>query len=799
MEGAFGASFSDVRIFPGSTRALSLGARAFASGSEIHVAPGQWAPATHAGRSLLGHELAHVLQQRAGRVKPTTRIDAQPLNTDPALEHEAHALSARVLRNASHHRSPHAANEPGLRPARQRNAGACIQRLPFGLHDPLHDALLDAYSRETGTPRDRASPYSPGYRAWLTINNLGRLTVSALLARLASMQLAGQLTTLRSNASPLLVRHYARVMTAIDVVHDTLGSGGSPASANATIAASGLPAAEQEAMRHFVRVPRARTADQRAALTAGGTAAEIPSAALAREIGFELDPSSRPAPTPPTPPPSTGGPPPPPPPTPARTPWDGRTGATGAAAARATMQQELFNAYDAYLTHHRPNTVASLARPRVPFTAPSAAASSTGPAATGVVDIANVARAELERRYATSMDAASSTTSQREGREPRRATATAAGPQNIFDVSSEADRITMTGAADLAIGVAWWLFENDVPGASNPSGSRTFARDILRAHHYSTQDPGAEQYRWDVARAYAAATTLAPNNRRQLIDYRMTGWSERGRLGITLQSSFDPGTNRNRAELWRRWQIFATATHESLHLRTHPAFVAAEQGRGSMMEGFTEMFTISTLNTDVLPRVRAGSAEPLRRTVEGALSPATRDNTLIVNRTTPTQYVAHRAQAERIRDGGTPPGGTAHAGVGEAAVRAAYFQGHVELLGLSPTGAQLSGLLATGAPRQVRIPGGISGLDDLAARSGVTRYTIVANNPGITDALPPTAVLPGCREHRVLSGETRANIAAQNGVSESDLMRANPDIALDPATSRWPALTAGHRILVPAH
>jgi hypothetical protein len=169
------------------------------------------------------------------------------------------------------------------------------------------------------------------------------------------------------------------------------------------------------------------------------------------------------------------------------------------------------------------------------------------------------------------------------------------------------------------------------------------------------------------------------------------------------------------------------------------------------------------------------------------------------NRTTPTQYQEHRAQAERIRDGGTPPGGTAHAGVGEAAVRAAYFQGHVEYLGLTPTGAQIPNLPARGAPRQVRIPTGIGNLDDLAARSGVRRQTIVANNPGITDALPATAVLIGCREHVVVPGETRNGIALQNGVSESDLVRANPDIAVDPATSSWPTLTPGHRLLIPVH
>jgi hypothetical protein len=421
---------------------------------------------------------------------------------------------------------------------------------------------------------------------------------------------------------------------------------------------------------------------------------------------------------------------------------------------------------------------------------------------TGVVDIANQARAVLETRYAISLDAAAASASQIS----RRSLRVASGPgQNIFDASSEADRSTLTGEPDLAPGMGWWLFGNDRPGTRPrvmPSGTVPFATEVQAAHHYSVQDAGAQQFRWDVANAYAAASTLAPNNRRQLIDYRMTvseaDPTESGR-GFTAQSRFDPGADRNRAEREQRWQIFATSTHESLHLREHPVFRTARRGRDTMQEGFTEMFTIATLNTDVLPRVRAGSLEPLRRTVEGVLSTPTPDATLIVNRTTPPQYVDHRANAERIRDGGTPPGGVAHAGIGEAAVRAAFFQGHVEYLGLAPDGSALATLPAAGAPVQTRIPAGISDLNDLAWRSGVPRATIERDNVGITDALPATAVLAGCREHLVVAGETRAQIARQNGVSEADLVRANPDVPLDAATSGWPALVSGRRILIPVH
>lgn len=541
-------------------------------------------------------------------------------------------------------------------------------------------------------------------------------------------------------------------------------------------------------------ISTARPPSQRAGI-GGGPAAQVPSSDLAREIGFELDPASRPVPAVPTVP---GG---PVPPTPPRAVWDGLAQSWNpleiyrAWSARATMKAALFAAYDAYLTFKLPTVTVALARPRVDFATPSAVAGAAGPAPTGVVDIANASRGELERRYGSAMNASVNSPARTADRAPR--VGSGAG-QNIFDVSSEADRSTLTGSTDLAPGVAWWLFENDVPGAAGAAGSRSFATDILAAHDYSSADDPGGAFRWQVANEYAAASTVGtPDNRRMLIDYRMADWSESGTRGITLQSRFDPGANRNRAELEQRWSIFKTATHETLHLQTHPAFEAAEQGRGAMKEGFTEMFTVATLNTDVMPKLRAGTAEPLRQTVEGSLSPATPDATLLTDAVTPTQYVEHRAQAERIRDGGTPPGGTAHAGVGEAAVRAAFFQGHVEFIGLAPSGPQLTGLPAAGASRALRVPAGITGLDDLAARSRIARVTIEAANPGITDTLPASAFLPGARDHWVMAGETRAGIAAQNGVSEADLARANPDIALDPATNAWPTLTAGHRLLIP--
>jgi peptidoglycan hydrolase-like protein with peptidoglycan-binding domain len=101
MEGAFGADFSDVRLHAGSPRAAELGAVAFTQGSDVHVAPGHWAPETTKGQELLGHELAHVVQQRDGRVRETARRDGVALNDDPTLEREADAMGADAARGGA--------------------------------------------------------------------------------------------------------------------------------------------------------------------------------------------------------------------------------------------------------------------------------------------------------------------------------------------------------------------------------------------------------------------------------------------------------------------------------------------------------------------------------------------------------------------------------------------------------------------------------------------------------------------------------------------------------------------------
>lgn len=98
MEESFGTDFSSVRIHPESSSAPDVGALAYTQGTDIHFAPGQFKPDTSPGQQLLGHELAHVVQQAEGRVQPTTEIGGMPVNDNENLEHEADVLGAKAAR-----------------------------------------------------------------------------------------------------------------------------------------------------------------------------------------------------------------------------------------------------------------------------------------------------------------------------------------------------------------------------------------------------------------------------------------------------------------------------------------------------------------------------------------------------------------------------------------------------------------------------------------------------------------------------------------------------------------------------
>ena len=159
MENALGADFAEVRVNTGSARAAELGALAFTQGSEVHVAPGQWAPETTKGQELLGHELTHVVQQREGRVRATAQLEGLGLNDEPALESEADAMGARAASGVN--------SISVQRSSPMHNHGDVMQAVPIAAEsEPTDDettavpanAVTDPSGEMVSSPEDVSPP-----------------------------------------------------------------------------------------------------------------------------------------------------------------------------------------------------------------------------------------------------------------------------------------------------------------------------------------------------------------------------------------------------------------------------------------------------------------------------------------------------------------------------------------------------------------------------------------------------------------------------------------------------------------
>lgn len=89
MESSFGQDFSQVRVHTGAQAAAaaqSVSALAYTFGNDIVFDAGQFAPETAAGRRLLAHELAHVVQQRNGGPQQIARQTPTGTTTDEGKE-----------------------------------------------------------------------------------------------------------------------------------------------------------------------------------------------------------------------------------------------------------------------------------------------------------------------------------------------------------------------------------------------------------------------------------------------------------------------------------------------------------------------------------------------------------------------------------------------------------------------------------------------------------------------------------------------------------------------------------------
>jgi hypothetical protein len=94
LSGSLG-DLSDVRVHTDETADKlnrSVSARAFATGSDVYFAGGEYSPGSAAGDKLIAHELAHVVQQRGSSASGPLNV-SQP---GDAMEREAESVADQI-------------------------------------------------------------------------------------------------------------------------------------------------------------------------------------------------------------------------------------------------------------------------------------------------------------------------------------------------------------------------------------------------------------------------------------------------------------------------------------------------------------------------------------------------------------------------------------------------------------------------------------------------------------------------------------------------------------------------------
>jgi hypothetical protein len=98
LEERMGGDFSDVRVHTGGKAdesARSINAQAYTVGTDVVFRSGAYQPDTPGGRHVLAHELAHVMQQKAGPVAGT------PAPGGISISHPSDAFEQAAERSAS--------------------------------------------------------------------------------------------------------------------------------------------------------------------------------------------------------------------------------------------------------------------------------------------------------------------------------------------------------------------------------------------------------------------------------------------------------------------------------------------------------------------------------------------------------------------------------------------------------------------------------------------------------------------------------------------------------------------------
>jgi len=458
-------------------------------------------------------------------------------------------------------------------------------------------------------------------------------------------------------------------------------------------------------------------------------------------------------------------------------PWDGRitnpldpAAVLLAATNRARLVTSMHTAMRTFLAAAMPGIRATAARRRVPIASLEGAG--------------RAAKSDVDAKFGSYATAAALTAAQETARAGY--TITASGPgQNLFDAQNPVDRATVGMGID-PVDLANWMAET-VPGCVT-------ARNL---HHLDP--PRSVEERTFLRTQIVAPFAAAHNADLRLFDLHGFAMSNPDTGQIVLPTSVHGGLSdvapgsggpspAERAVKWAGWR---TMVHEYIHQLEHPAVRAWPGHNRTISEGFCEYFTKKVL-LPLLPR-RAGRDVTRRTLVEGGDYGAP-SAAIIGGAYDPGSYADYLRHVENIERhlGGRAIGA-------QNAMKAFFFQGHLEYLGYDTSGAALA---TPPAPRdEITVPAPLTTFAALATALNVSARSLRRANPGKTEPLSGRLRAPGCREHRVviaggrgsgLAGESLSDIATQHGVAEAALRTANPGV-------NFATLGEGSVVIIPRH
>ncbi len=159
IEPRLGHDFSSVRVHTGSAAAESaegLNARAYAVGTDVAFAAGEFAPADNAGRALLAHELTHVVQQSRGAAsgvqrQPGKGSDFQ--NDSSAAKYRGDVMAKRIREHGRLSKEARAKIQSEVAYFEGAARSAYLKIVNPALKAVREAEILDEFGLFTGTPK----------------------------------------------------------------------------------------------------------------------------------------------------------------------------------------------------------------------------------------------------------------------------------------------------------------------------------------------------------------------------------------------------------------------------------------------------------------------------------------------------------------------------------------------------------------------------------------------------------------------------------------------------------------------